>query len=87
MEICHRPIAAIILIFTLFANIILPSEATGQGLGNDLHVGFYSKTCPQVEDIVSDVVKRFQAQDPKLPPALLRLFFHDCFVKVSNIAF
>ncbi|XP_004310166.1 PREDICTED: peroxidase 5-like [Fragaria vesca subsp. vesca] len=81
MEICHRPIAAIILIFTLFANIILPSEARGQGLGNDLHVGFYSKTCPQVEDIVSDVVKRFQAQDPKLPPALLRLFFHDCFVK------
>ncbi|PRQ40186.1 putative peroxidase [Rosa chinensis] len=77
-----RPlIAATILTFTLFAIVILPSEAQGQGRGNDLQVGFYASGCPKVEDIVAEVVARVHEQDPKLPPALLRLFFHDCFVK------
>ncbi|XP_061992488.1 peroxidase E5-like [Rosa rugosa] len=84
----RRLIAATILTFTLFTIVILPSEAQepGQGPvkvdgGHGLHVGFYAKTCPNVEDIVADVVKRVQQNDPKLPPALIRLFFHDCFVK------
>ncbi|XP_061989480.1 peroxidase 5-like [Rosa rugosa] len=77
----RRLIAATILTFTLFTIVILPSEAKGEGKGNGLHVRFYASSCPKVEDIVAEVVARVHEQDPKLPPALLRLFFHDCFVK------
>ncbi|XP_050374769.1 peroxidase 57-like [Argentina anserina] len=72
---------SVILIFTLFTITILPSEGKGQGLGNDLHVGFYSRSCPQVEDVVAEIINRHHEQDPKTTPAFIRLLFHDCFVK------
>ncbi|XP_050374337.1 peroxidase 5-like [Argentina anserina] len=77
----RRLIAVAILIFTLFTICNLLAEGKGEGQGNGLHVGFYASSCPKVEDIVAEVVARFHEQEPKLPPALLRLFFHDCFVK------
>lgn len=78
----HHLITAVILTsFTLFN--ILPSEARGSGQGHGLHTGFYASSCPRVEEIVAEVVARVHERNPKLPPALIRLFFHDCFVKVS----
>ena len=48
--------------------------------------GFYSKTCPNVEQLVrSAVTKKFQ-QTFVTAPATLRLFFHDCFVRVCSVA-
>lgn len=78
----HLIITAVILTFTLFN--ILPSEARGSGQGHGLHTGFYASSCPRVEEIVTEVVARVHERNPKLPPALIRLFFHDCFVKVST---
>ncbi|XP_050131664.1 peroxidase 57-like [Malus sylvestris] len=73
------------IIFTLsivIVVIIAPcTEAAGKGLGNGLNVGFYSRSCPNVEKIVADIVSEANRQDPKLPGALIRLFSHDCFVK------
>ncbi|KAL8059510.1 hypothetical protein ABFX02_03G092300 [Erythranthe guttata] len=46
-----------------------------------LRVGFYSETCPNAEAIVSQVVNRAATDNPRLPPILLRLHFHDCFVE------
>ncbi|XP_057466751.1 LOW QUALITY PROTEIN: peroxidase 44-like [Actinidia eriantha] len=46
-----------------------------------LRVGFYNPTCPQAEKIVRDVVlKRFRT-DRSITAALLRMHFHDCFVR------
>jgi peroxidase len=44
-------------------------------------VGFYSSTCPNVEFLVKSSVQFFLTSDITLAPALLRMFFHDCFVQ------
>ncbi|RLN30591.1 peroxidase 43 [Panicum miliaceum] len=49
---------------------IINGVARGQ-----LQVGFYSDSCPDAEDTVT------AASAPSILPALLRLQFHDCFVR------
>ncbi|XP_050211772.1 peroxidase 44-like [Mercurialis annua] len=47
----------------------------------DLRVGFYQSTCPQAESIVLQVIGNRFKSDKSITGALLRLQFHDCFVK------
>jgi peroxidase len=50
-----------------------------------LKAHFYRRSCPAAEAVVRDIVAARVAADPaKLPAKLLRLFFHDCFVRVCN---
>lgn len=42
---------------------------------------FYNATCPGVEELVRSELKAKFAADVTLPAALLRLHFHDCFVR------
>ncbi|XP_031125570.1 peroxidase 44-like [Ipomoea triloba] len=46
-----------------------------------LQVGFYGSTCPRAESIVREVVRTGFAKDRSITPALLRMYFHDCFVR------
>ncbi|KAE8725995.1 Cationic peroxidase 2 [Hibiscus syriacus] len=46
-----------------------------------LSVGFYANTCPDAESIVSSVVRNAARSSSNIPPVLLRLHFHDCFVE------
>jgi peroxidase len=46
-----------------------------------LQVGFYSRSCPGAEATVASVVRQAAASDSTLLPALMRLQFHDCFVR------
>jgi peroxidase len=50
-----------------------------------LEIGYYSKTCPNVEAIVREEMEKIIAAAPSLAGPLLRLHFHDCFVRVSYI--
>lgn len=43
---------------------------------------FYRKSCPRVEKIVFREVKRAFRKDPTIAAGILRLNFHDCFVRV-----
>ncbi|WOL12146.1 peroxidase 65 [Canna indica] len=45
-----------------------------------LSTEYYAKSCPKVEEIVSDVVTTKQITTPTTAAGALRLFFHDCFV-------
>ncbi|KAI4375860.1 hypothetical protein MLD38_013680 [Melastoma candidum] len=45
-----------------------------------LSVGFYSRTCPRAEAIVTSTVKSHFRTNPVVAPKLLRMHFHDCFV-------
>jgi len=44
-----------------------------------LSFNFYENTCPHVELIVEFLVGEFFREDAGLAPALIRVFFHDCF--------
>ncbi|KAL6596652.1 hypothetical protein ACP70R_047295 [Stipagrostis hirtigluma subsp. patula] len=46
-----------------------------------LEVGFYSKTCPNAEAIVREEMEKIISAAPSLAGPLLRLHFHDCFVR------
>ncbi|XP_016489614.1 peroxidase 27-like [Nicotiana tabacum] len=46
-----------------------------------LKYGFYSKTCPGVESIVRKTTAQFISKAPTLAAPLLRMQFHDCFVR------
>ncbi|KAK1419315.1 hypothetical protein QVD17_28480 [Tagetes erecta] len=66
------------LIFQLLlVTFLLANKANGDGL----KLGFYEKTCPKVEGIVQNVTSEKISLAPSLAAPLLRMHFHDCFVR------
>ncbi|KAF0920630.1 hypothetical protein E2562_035917 [Oryza meyeriana var. granulata] len=54
------------------------------GGGEALSLDYYAKSCPKAEAAVAAAVKQAMARDRTVPAALLRMHFHDCFVRVRN---
>ncbi|KAK1280239.1 Peroxidase 72 [Acorus gramineus] len=51
------------------------------GGGGYLYPQFYDHSCPRAQEIVKSVVAQAVAKETRMAASLLRLHFHDCFVK------
>lgn len=69
------PIVALFLSSVLIFSVFSPV--------NSLSYNYYEKTCPHAESIIAYAVKTATSKDKTVPAALLRLHFHDCFIRVS----
>ncbi|KAM0876869.1 hypothetical protein ACQ4PT_035894 [Festuca glaucescens] len=67
---------AVALVATLLFSV---SSAFPSGGQLDPH--FYDHSCPQAQQIVASIVGKAHYRDPRMAASLLRLHFHDCFVK------
>ena len=63
----------------LVAVSLLSSAVCGQ-----LSPTFYAFTCPTLELIVRATMISTIMAEPRMGASLLRLFFHDCFVQVTE---
>ncbi|CAL5023866.1 unnamed protein product [Urochloa decumbens] len=61
------------------AVVVLACGVTGAR--GQLKMGFYAQSCPGVEKMVGDFVRQHVVRVPTVAAALLRLHFHDCFVR------
>ncbi|RWW34555.1 hypothetical protein BHE74_00028405 [Ensete ventricosum] len=48
---------------------------------------FYDRSCPKAHEIVKSIVAKAVAKEARMAASLLRLHFHDCFVKVAGMSF
>lgn len=63
--------------------VVFFHRATAQ----NLTVNFYNRTCPNLASIVNQTTASFISRAAPLAAALLRMHFHDCFVRVRNSIF
>ena len=64
----------------IFALAMFPVSSPVSALSSN----YYSKTCPKLEKAVTNAVKKAIKNDKTVPAALLRMHFHDCFIRVRN---
>ncbi|KAL6880357.1 hypothetical protein ACP4OV_011922 [Aristida adscensionis] len=79
-----RPLGGRMAALTVAAAVLVLAASSGAATAASspgLSMGYYSATCPRVEEIVRAEMTEILKVAPSLAGPLLRLHFHDCFVR------
>ncbi|XP_066379363.1 peroxidase 72-like [Miscanthus floridulus] len=69
-----------LVLLCLVSPLLLPSVVLGHPWGG-LFPQFYDHSCPKAKEIVQSIVAQAVAKETRMAASLVRLHFHDCFVK------
>ncbi|KAF7134312.1 hypothetical protein RHSIM_Rhsim08G0123000 [Rhododendron simsii] len=70
----------IVVTILLSAPLCFAHKSSGGG-GGSLYPQFYDRSCPKAKEIIKSIVAKAVAKEARMAASLLRLHFHDCFVK------
>jgi peroxidase len=66
------------------ALLLLVLAAVALRCGDALSLDLYDESCPEAEAAVTAAVRQAMANDRTVAAGLLRMHFHDCFVRVRR---
>ncbi|KAG5221720.1 hypothetical protein OIU76_024379 [Salix suchowensis] len=72
-----QSISIVLVLALAFAPLCLCGKTTG----GYLYPQFYDRSCPKAQEIVNSIVAKAVAKEARMAASLVRLHFHDCFVK------
>jgi len=64
--------------------LLLVLAAVALRCGDALSLDLYDESCPEAEAAVTAAVRQAMANDRTVAAGLLRMHFHDCFVRVRR---
>lgn len=74
-------VCAVINSFVVLLGIALITTVPAWCEAGELRHNFYKRSCPSFESTIKEVVKKYIEKDQTLAAPLLRMHFHDCFVR------
>ncbi|RZC87960.1 hypothetical protein C5167_004139 [Papaver somniferum] len=70
-----------IKVVSVLCFIVLNLSILGVSAEHGLRHHHYYKKCPLAEAIIANMMKDIVSKDPRVPARLIRMHFHDCFVR------
>ncbi|KAI3923979.1 hypothetical protein MKW92_031533, partial [Papaver armeniacum] len=71
----------VIKVLSVLCFAVLNFYILGVSVRHGLRHNYYYKTCPLAEAIIANMMKDIVSKDPRVPPRLIRMHFHDCFIR------
>lgn len=75
-----------LVLICLVSPLLLASATLSHPWGG-LFPQFYDHSCPKAKEIVQSIVAQAVAKETRMAASLVRLHFHDCFVKVNSVSY